>query len=288
MDDRFAGLTGPEDPFDVVNEARIKRRRAGPPRDLRAVQGGVRRLKPKRKRAGSEPKPVIPKPTDPGPKIHPLLARWLKERAERRGRTTRRHLPGRAGDPRFPEPDLDQPRDCCDNERELERADALVDADPARARRRLRAAERDASETSRRGPRDLLAHPWHAGRPCRWARSSSSPATRRSSTCSPTRPTTRRRRTTSWTVGREHRLRPVLQPRPDDRLDRPARHRRPAHPRRSSTSRRTSTSCATASTAAPTATPAPTSTPTTTAGTTAPRAPPSSPPTRARETPSAA
>ena len=136
MDDRFVGLTGPEDTLNVINNARLK--------DGELVYHATRELpksafgtaKPGKKRAEPEPKPSIPDAKDSSAKIHPLLARWLKKKGKKGSARLIINFRDELQIPRFPEPDLDQPRDCCENKRELERADALVDAI-----RRARAAD---------------------------------------------------------------------------------------------------------------------------------------------------
>ena len=60
MDDRFAGMAGPEDPFNLVNEARIKDGELLRHAASELSKEAFGRLKPKRKRPGSEPRPVIP------------------------------------------------------------------------------------------------------------------------------------------------------------------------------------------------------------------------------------
>jgi hypothetical protein len=154
MDDRFTGLTGPEDPFDVINEVRLKDGevlRYASSELSRKAFGKARRT---RKDPGREPKPEIPGPADTAAKIHPLLARWLKDRPADEVATLVITFRDDLQIPRFPEPDLDQPRDCCDNERELKRADALAEAiqraregDYKKLRSRLADARAEVHET---------------------------------------------------------------------------------------------------------------------------------------------
>ncbi|MBA2304985.1 MAG: S8 family serine peptidase [Acidobacteria bacterium] len=124
----FSDLIGFEDPFDVVNEARLEGGELIRHTVLELPKDAFGTLEATGKEAEPEPEPEIPKPTDPGPKIHPLLARWLKERPSEEIARILVTFRDELAIPRFPEPDLDQPRDCCDNERQLERADRLVEA----------------------------------------------------------------------------------------------------------------------------------------------------------------
>lgn len=127
-DNPFEKLQGEEDQFDVIHEAILA--------DGDLVRYSADRLsddaryreKEREEKQTDERLLEVPDPSDPRSKVHPLLARWLKERDHDEVETLvivfRDELPI----PRFPEPDIDQPRDCHDNERQLERADALVEA----------------------------------------------------------------------------------------------------------------------------------------------------------------
>lgn len=127
-DDPFEKLRSDEDEFDVIHEAVLSE---GDLVRYAAVElpGEARYAeKDRTKKRTDEEVLDTPDPSDPESKIHPLLLGWLRERdpdeVETLVITFRDELPI----PRFPEPDLDQPRDCCENERHLERADALVEA----------------------------------------------------------------------------------------------------------------------------------------------------------------
>ncbi len=122
--DRFADLRGPEDQINVIHEAELRdgvlERYSQAPLGRDAVSSA----KFERKKAEDEAAPTRrPSAKD---KIHPLLAARMRRRGK--GRIERVIVTYRDDFeiPRFPEPDLDQPRDCCDNERALDRADALV------------------------------------------------------------------------------------------------------------------------------------------------------------------
>ncbi len=122
--DRFADLRGPEDPVNVIHEAELRDGVLERYSQTELKRDAVSSAKFERKKAADEAGPTRrPSAKD---KIHPLLA----ARMRRRGKTRIERVIVTYRDdfeiPRFPEPDLDQPRDCCDNERTLEKADALV------------------------------------------------------------------------------------------------------------------------------------------------------------------
>lgn len=122
--DRFADLRGPEDPVNVIHEAELRDGVLERYSQTELKRDAVSSAKFERKKAADEAGPTRrPSAKD---KIHPLLA----ARMRRRGKTRIERVIVTYRDdfeiPRFPEPDLDQPRDCCDNERALEKADALV------------------------------------------------------------------------------------------------------------------------------------------------------------------
>jgi serine protease AprX len=122
--DRFADLRGPEDPVNVIHEAELREGvlERYSQSDLR--RDAVSSAKFERKKAEDEPGPTRrPSAKD---KIHPLLAARMRRRGKARIERVIVTFRDDFEIPRFPEPDLDQPRDCCDNERALEKADALV------------------------------------------------------------------------------------------------------------------------------------------------------------------
>lgn len=126
--DPFKELAADEDEFDVVHEAVI----AGGELvryDAARLSSDVRYRDSERedKRTG-EPDHEPVDHQDPKSKIHPLLMEWLGKRDLGETETLVVTFRDELAMPRFPEPDVDQPRDCCDNERELDRADALADA----------------------------------------------------------------------------------------------------------------------------------------------------------------
>ena len=122
--DRFADLRGPEDPVNIVHEAVLRDGVLERYSQTELRRDAVSSAKFERKQATDEPAPTRrPAAKD---KIHPLLAARMRRRGKSRIERVVITYRDDFEIPRFPEPDLDQPRDCCDNERALERADALV------------------------------------------------------------------------------------------------------------------------------------------------------------------
>jgi serine protease AprX len=126
-DEQFEGLAGEEDRFDVVHEAvlaegeLVRYTSEDLPRDARYEE------RPEEKRT-KERLRKQPDPSDPRSKLHPLLARWIEERDPDEVETVVIAFRDELQMPRFPEPDVDQPRDCEKNRRELERADGLAES----------------------------------------------------------------------------------------------------------------------------------------------------------------
>ena len=139
--DPFDELRGPEDPVNVIHEAVLVQGALERYSQSALDRDAVSSSKFERKQAADEPGKV-PGPKDIKAKIHPLLA----DRIRRRGKNRMERVVVTYRDdleiPRFPEPDLDQPRDCCDNERALDRADALVKEIEAVRRRSYAGLER--------------------------------------------------------------------------------------------------------------------------------------------------
>jgi hypothetical protein len=127
-DDPFKELAADEGEFDVVHEAVI----AGGELvryDATRLSGDFRhREKEREDKPTDEPDYEPVDHQDPKSKIHPLLREWLGQRDGGETETLVVTFRDELAMPRFPDPDVDQPRDCCDNERELERAGALADA----------------------------------------------------------------------------------------------------------------------------------------------------------------
>jgi hypothetical protein len=127
-DGPFKDLASDEDEFDVVHEAVI----AGG----ELVRYGATRLgdevrhreKEREEKRTDEPGYVPVDHRDPKSKIHPLVREWLGKRDGGETETLVVTFRDKLAMPRFPDPDVDRPRDCCDNERELAKAEALVDA----------------------------------------------------------------------------------------------------------------------------------------------------------------
>ncbi|HET6938366.1 MAG TPA: hypothetical protein VFI19_07165, partial [Nocardioides sp.] len=123
-EDPFKQLAADEDEFDVVHEAVI----AGGELvryDAARLSDDVRHRDEEREdKRTDEPAYEPVDHQDPKSKIHPLLREWLGKRDGGETETIVVTFRDELAMPRFPEPDVDQPRDCCDNERELERAGA--------------------------------------------------------------------------------------------------------------------------------------------------------------------
>jgi hypothetical protein len=125
---KFAKFAGPEDPVNVINEALLKDGDLVRHTSYELLDDAFHKEDIPKKRPKGEKPGTVPDPKDPGPKIHPLLARWIAERPKNDVEQLVVTFRDELQIPRFPEPDIDQPRDCCDNERELKRADQLVEA----------------------------------------------------------------------------------------------------------------------------------------------------------------
>ena len=123
--DRFDQLRGPVDPVNVIHEAVLRGGELERYSQSALPRDAISTAKFERKEAADEPGKV-PGPKDVGAKIHPLLAQRIKRRGKQRMERVVITFRDDFEIPRFPEPDVDQPRDCCDNERALEKADALV------------------------------------------------------------------------------------------------------------------------------------------------------------------
>ncbi|WP_299444763.1 S8 family serine peptidase [uncultured Phycicoccus sp.] len=125
--DPFKDLAADEDEFDVVHEAVLTDGELARYGATRLPDDVRHREKDREDKCADEPavEPVDHK--DPASKIHPLLRERKGKRASDAIETVVVTFRDELAMPRFPEPDVDQPRDCCDNARELERADALAD-----------------------------------------------------------------------------------------------------------------------------------------------------------------
>jgi len=126
--DSFKELAADEDEFDVVHQA-VMADGELVRYDATRLQDDVRHHEEEREeKCTDEPdfKPIDHQ--DPKSKIHPLLMEWIWKRDGGEIDTVVITFRDDMVMPRFPEPDIDQPRDCCDNKRELERADELADA----------------------------------------------------------------------------------------------------------------------------------------------------------------
>ena len=117
-DDPFKGLAGDEDEFDVVHEAVLAGGELVRYEASRLADGVRHRAKEREDKRTDDPAFEPVDHQDPKSKIHPLLRKWLRERDGGDVETVVVTFRDELVMPRFPEPDVDQPRDCCDNERE--------------------------------------------------------------------------------------------------------------------------------------------------------------------------
>jgi serine protease AprX len=120
-------LVGQEDPFDLIHEA-VLRRGVLVRYDVSELPRDAWSSAEPEEKETAEVLGEVPDPSDPGEKIHPLLRRWISERDPASVETLVIAFRDELVVPRFPEPDLDQPRDSKHNARQLERANALADA----------------------------------------------------------------------------------------------------------------------------------------------------------------
>lgn len=127
FDDLYGDLPAAEDAPDVIHEAVFADATLVRYSDSRLPEDARYDDKMKKKKTKEKLRDV-PDPSDPRSKVHPLLARWLEERDPGEVETLVIAFRDELPIPRFPEPDVDQPRDCCENERNLDRANQLVDA----------------------------------------------------------------------------------------------------------------------------------------------------------------
>ncbi|MEP6855647.1 MAG: S8 family serine peptidase [Pedococcus sp.] len=126
--DPFKELAADEDEFDVVHEAVLSGGELVR-YDAARLPDDVRHRETERKdKCTDEPAFELVDHQDPKSKIHPLLTQWARERDGGEIETVVVTFRDDLAMPRFPEPDIDQPRDCCDNKRELERVEELVGA----------------------------------------------------------------------------------------------------------------------------------------------------------------
>ena len=145
--DPFTGLAATEDEFDLVHEAVLADGELVRYDSTRLTRKARHREKEREDKCTDEPRVEPVDHQDPGSKVHPLLRQWLRERDGDDVETLVVTFRDELEMPRFPEPDIEQPRDCCDNKRELDRAyDAYkmalrLDPEESRAKRRVREME---------------------------------------------------------------------------------------------------------------------------------------------------
>lgn len=119
-----AKLTGRADEPNVIHTATIENGEVGRYSATALPEDAVSEAPSEDKRTDEE---LIepPDPRDPRQKIHPLLQRWVDQRPQDRAVVVVSFRDDLVM-PRFPEPDVDEPREHADNARRMERADALA------------------------------------------------------------------------------------------------------------------------------------------------------------------
>lgn len=118
-------LTGQEDEPDIIHTAIIENgSMVG--HEARALPKDAASEAPREDKKTDEELLETPDPHDPRQKIHPLLKRWLDERPDEVAVVVVSFRDDLVI-PRFPEPDVEEPRGRGENVRKLEQADALAE-----------------------------------------------------------------------------------------------------------------------------------------------------------------
>lgn len=117
-------LTGWEDEEGIIHSATIENGEVGRYEATALPKDAVSDAPIEEKRTDEE---LVepPDPRDPRQKIHPLLQRWLDDRPDDRA-TVVVSFRDDLVIPRFPEPDVEEPREHTENARKMERAEALA------------------------------------------------------------------------------------------------------------------------------------------------------------------